>query len=98
MSLTIDYSSHGLADEWDGHWVYSERAWRLIRGTRPYFLNRRPHSEHWRALKEVGFEIAYETTCQTKPQTPQTAFAHAYLGLSDEDRSTRGAHILARKL
>jgi hypothetical protein len=35
MSHLIDFSSHGMTREWNGHWAISEFAWAALRGRRP---------------------------------------------------------------
>ncbi|MCD6117038.1 methyltransferase domain-containing protein [bacterium] len=67
ISHTIDFKSHGLAKDWNGHWCYSEIIWKLIRGRRPYLLNRESCSTHIGFLRKVGFEI--KTIIKTKSQT-----------------------------
>ena len=42
MSHQIDFTSHETARVWNGHWTFSDREWRLIRGRRSWFLNRQP--------------------------------------------------------
>ena len=36
----IDFYSHNLTHEWNGHWALSEAVWSVIRGKTPYLLNR----------------------------------------------------------
>ena len=98
VSLAIDYQSHGTAATWDGHWAYSDLAWRLMRGNRPYYLNRRPHSKHMRMLKDAGFVAVCELRSRRDSQTARQAFARPFRGMSEEDRTTNGAVIQARKL
>jgi hypothetical protein len=56
-SHSIDCRSHGWADTWSGHWAYSEREWKLVRGARPWLLNRYSCSQHIRAAEAAGFEV-----------------------------------------
>jgi SAM-dependent methyltransferase len=51
ISHQIDFKCHGTADEWNGHWQYSDFVWKLVRGRRLYFLNREPHSTHIALMK-----------------------------------------------
>ena len=57
MAHTIDFKCHGTADEWNGHWTYSDFVWKLIKGKRPYLLNREPHSKHINTIKNIGFNV-----------------------------------------
>lgn len=57
ISHLIDYSCHGTAKKWNGHWEYSENIWKVFRGRRPYLLNRMPHSYHLVQIKNADFDI-----------------------------------------
>ncbi len=46
MSHQIDLSSHGNALEWNGHWAYTNFLWKMIKGKRFGFINRKPRSYH----------------------------------------------------
>jgi len=60
MSHQIDLKSHGTAKEWNGHWRYSDLLWKIIRGRRPYLLNRIPYSQHISHIRDAGFRVQYE--------------------------------------
>jgi SAM-dependent methyltransferase len=57
-SHTVDCRSHGWADSWNGHWSYSAVEWKLVRGARPWILNRYSCSQHIGAATSEGFEVA----------------------------------------
>jgi hypothetical protein len=94
MSHQIDYRCHGKADEWNGHWSYSDAAWRVVVGRRPYLLNRAPHSEHVRQLRESGFDIV-AVELQRAAALPRPRLARRFRDLSNEDLTTCGAYIVA---
>jgi SAM-dependent methyltransferase len=94
MSHQIDYRCHGKADEWNGHWSYSDAAWRIVVGRRPYLLNRAPHSEHVRLLRESGFDLA-AVDLQRAAALPRSRLARRFRDLSNEDLTTCGAYIVA---
>lgn len=94
MSHQIDYRCHGKADEWNGHWSYSDAAWKIVVGRRPYLLNRAPHSEHVRLLRESGFDIA-AVDLQRAAALPRSRLARRFRDLSNEDLTTCGAYIVA---
>ncbi|MGR8933722.1 MAG: methyltransferase domain-containing protein [Gammaproteobacteria bacterium] len=96
MSHQIDYKCHGTASEWNGHWTYSETLWRLIRGKRPYLLNRAPHSEHLRLLQEHGFTVVAQKRIHTVSKLSRTQLAGRFKHLCDDDLTTSGAFILAQ--
>ena len=59
MSHVIDFRCHGSARDWNGHWTYSDLTWKLVRGRRPYFLNRAPCSTHLSLLRRTGFDVTF---------------------------------------
>ncbi len=98
MSHEIDFKCHGHADKWNGHWAYSDLAWRMIRGNRPFFLNREPHSTHLRLLEKYRFEIVADVKKQARSGIKREELAPRFRNMSEEDLNTYNAFILARKL
>ena len=97
MSHTIDFKCHATADQWNGHWRYPDWQWRLIRGNRPYIINREPHSTHTKFLKEKEFRIVFDQKVHTKSQIAKHRLAKKFRSMSDEDLDTSGAFIQATK-
>jgi len=97
MSHQIDFKSHGMADGWNGHWEYSDFAWKLVRGARPYLINREPHSTHVRLMKEAGFEVVCDRRVQTPSSISRSRLAPRFQNLSDDDLAISGAFIQAIK-
>lgn len=97
LSHTIDFKCHGTADEWNGHWLYSDFLWKMIRGKRPYLLNREPHSTHIRLLGSEGFRIVCDdrSTLESKYTTDQ--LAARFRSISQEELVTSGTFIQAVK-
>jgi hypothetical protein len=97
MSHQIDFKSHGITTEWNGHWAYPDWLWKWIKGRRPYYLNRAPYSTHVRLLEKTGFQV----TCHKKIKTPSPIerknLASQYRYLSDDDLTTSGAFFQAVK-
>ncbi len=56
----IDFQSHGLASDWNGHWSLSVPIWTMMRGRRPYLINRKWRSYHIELMQARGFEILAE--------------------------------------
>jgi hypothetical protein len=50
MSHQIDFKCHTTASTWNGHWAYGDLTWKLIKGRRPYVINRQPLSTHLHLL------------------------------------------------
>jgi SAM-dependent methyltransferase len=97
VSHQIDFRSHGTAKQWNGHWAYSEPLWKLMRGRRPYLLNRQPHSTHIDLLREHGFEVVCDITVRDPTGIRSKQLAREFRGMSDEDLTTSGAFVQAVK-
>jgi hypothetical protein len=97
VSHQIDFSAHGLAEDWNGHWLYSDRMWEWIRGKRVCCINRAPHSVHIRSLEEAGFHVVSDLREQDMTINGDLRAAPRFADLSLEDRTTRGALIQATK-
>ena len=94
MSHAIDFKSHGLTRDWNGHWTVDGGTWKLVRGRRPYLINRLPHSAHLQALRQAGFRVVAETVTEGPP-VARPALAPEFAGLPDEDLRIDGAFVLA---
>ena len=98
MSHQIDFKSHGLTDEWNGHLSYSPFAWRLIRGGRPYLINRQVLSTHLDMMKKHGFQILSVIPVRRTDGLTRSQLSRQYRDLSEEDFTTSSSHVVARKL
>jgi len=94
-SHQIDFRSHGLFAEWDGHWACPDWLWTLMRGRRSYLLNRQAYSAHRAALGQAGFELLSEGRLVTPPASKK--LSRTFRGLSDTDRETSGCYLLLRR-
>lgn len=97
MSHQIDFRSHGTAEAWNGHWTYSDVTWRIMRGRRPYLINRVPCSEHLRLIREDGFEVLTAIATHSESGVERKSLAPRFRGLSDEDLTTSSLFVQARK-
>jgi hypothetical protein len=96
MSHQIDFSCHGTADEWNGHWAYSDFVWKLIKGKRPFLINRMPLSTHIRLLKETGFNIVRQTKVKIPSKLRIADLSLQFRdNISEDDLATRGVFIQA---
>lgn len=93
ISHQIDFKSHGTATEWNGHWTYSDFVWKLIRGKRPFLLNRATYSQHIATMKAKGFDIVCVRTIETESQVKVTQLAPKFRALSETDLITSGAFV-----
>ncbi len=95
MSHQIDFSSADKEGSWNNHWAYSDQAWRLVRGRRPYYINREPLSTYLRLFGENGFRVIAVTPRTNQRSHPREQLAASFRNLDDADMTTSAAHILA---
>lgn len=97
LSQEVDYSSHGKAVAWNGHWGYADWEWRLIVGRRPYLLNRLPHSAHLDLLRRAGFRVVLDERVHDGDGLLPCDVSPRFRGISDQDLHTRSAFFQAVK-
>jgi SAM-dependent methyltransferase len=97
MSHQIDFKSHGTSHEWNGHWTYPVWLWRIIRGNRPYLINRKPCGAHLSAMKAAGFEIVLEDRVKQPSRLKCDQLAGMLREMSQDDLNTAGVYIVTRK-
>jgi len=97
MTHHIDFRSHWVSYDWNGYWTYGDWTWRLIRGKRPYFINRAPLSEHIACMKKAGFEVLEAEKTSGTSNISRDQLAARYSDLTEEDLQTMFAMITVRK-
>jgi SAM-dependent methyltransferase len=97
MTHHIDFRAHWTAYEWNGYWTYEDWTWRLIRGKRPYFINRAPLSEHLSCLSRAGFDVLGVKGTEGPCDFPRDRLALRFRHLTDADLKTMTAMIAARR-
>ena len=97
MSHQMDLTSLGTAQKWNGHWTYSDLTWSLVKGNRPYFLNREPLSTHVRLQRQSGFRIASIERRTWSSALSRRDLATRFRNLSEDDLTTSAACIQALK-
>ena len=95
MSHQIDFTCHGTAQDWNGHWTIPDFTWKIMRGRRPYMLNRQPHSTHLNFIQSNHFKIAFDASLTKPSAIRRENLAPGFKFLSDEDLSTSGAFMQA---
>lgn len=95
MSHEFDFKCHKSADEWDGHWTYSDVMWKLIRGRRPWFLNRQPHSVHLDMLKRTGFSVIYDDPFRSDSTIDKEGVARSLRKITDDDLTISSAFMIS---
>ncbi|HLS81293.1 MAG TPA: methyltransferase domain-containing protein [Steroidobacter sp.] len=97
ISHQIDFNRHDAANEWNGHWTYSDPMWALVRGKDVWLINREPYSTHQRLIKDCGFDIVAEQLVRRRCALRRRQLARRFRHLSDQDLTTSDAFIQAVK-
>jgi hypothetical protein len=84
-------------EHWNQHWAYGELAWKIIRGRRPYYVNRVPASEYLRLCERYGFEVAAVTPVAAEEGVPRVKLPRRFRDLPASDYTTRAVHFVAVK-
>ncbi len=95
MSHQVDFSCPG-GTAWNHHWAYGSFAWKLIRGNRPYYVNRAPLSEYVRLFDAVGCTVVGVDPAITEGLTREQVTS-PFKQLPDADLRTRAALLVAVK-
>lgn len=98
MSHTVDFGSHRITREWDGHRQYSDTIWKVVCGARPYLLNRVCPQEHLDGIERNGFVIRSVLRESTEATLPEQRLAARFQQLSAADRRTRSMHVIAERM
>lgn len=97
MSHVVDFRSHHITPGWDGHLQYPDRVWRVVRGRRPYLLNRCAPDQHLRELVAANFDVLEVVRKLQEPTVPAGKLAREFQCWSDLDRRTSSFHVVARR-
>jgi len=97
MSHLIDFGSHGLTYEWNGHWALSDAMWRALRGRRQYLINRQPFAEHARLAASNGFVTVLQRRSKRFDGLIPEQFAPVFRSVSDEDARTHMVFVVSRR-
>ena len=97
MSHVIDLKSHGWAQEWNGHWTYSDFIWKLVRGKDVWMINREPASRHIQILAEQGFRVHCQDRTTLPSRITMRQLAARFRDMPEEDLTTSGLFIHATR-
>jgi hypothetical protein len=95
MSHQIDLKSHGWAEQWSGHWAYSDLAWKLLRGRDVWMINREPASVHLREISAQGFRVVRDMRVVSPLATTRRQLSSRFRSLTDQDLVTSGLFVQA---
>ena len=97
MSHQIDFASHGITSQWNGHWQYPEWLWRIVVGGRPYLINRHPASAQVRMLESAGFEVGVQMRQYCPDGMRKDQLSDEWRSIPDADLECCGMYVQARK-
>lgn len=95
MSHQVDFSCPG-GNQWNHHWAFGQLTWKLIRGNRPYYVNRAPLSEYLSLFKEAGLDVVGVEPV-LKDGLTRNEVAPEFKTLPDSDFKTSAALLVAVK-
>ena len=95
-SHLIDFSSHRMTKEWNGHWAIDDLTWRIMRGKRPYLLNRRPYTDRVAIAAECGLAPVAGTRNKRFDGLIPDDFAPRFRKISDEDARAEMVFLILR--
>lgn len=98
VSHVVDFKSHNMTANWDGHLQYGDLSWKIVKGRRPYLLNRRSPSDHLRAMEASGFEILRTWRAIVAPTLSRAGLPPRFRNWSEEDRSTTVMVVVGRRI
>ena len=98
QSHTIEFKACGSADEWFGHWQYSDLEWKIVKGRKSFYINRQPYSTHKDFLRKNNFKIIIEKKDLHKSNINRKKLAVRFRDMSDDDLSTCSAFIQSKKV
>ena len=97
FSHQIDFKCHGTHKLWNGHWTISNFIWKLIKGKRPFYLNREPHSTHTKHIENQEFKIIVDNKVVLDSEISGSDLTKKFRYLTDDDLITSGTLIQAAK-
>jgi len=96
-SHAVGFSGAYLSPYWNGHWAYSDLEWRLVRGRRPFLLNREPASTHIRCAEQAGFEVLAVNRAYYGGGLDVSSLAPRFRAMNPDDLQTSRAILVLRK-
>jgi len=98
LSFQVDFRCHGTAPDWNGHWTYSPRQWKLVENSKTYrWINRQPASTHERLIRDHGLDLVATVPNATDEGIDHNDLHASWRHLSDDDLRQYGALFLATR-
>jgi hypothetical protein len=97
ISNVIDFKSHGITKQWNGHWRYSPLEWKIIQANKPFLINRHPWSYHHNILLKYGFEIIFQERYRIASNITCKDLASPFKDITSDDLECSGIYFIAQK-
>jgi hypothetical protein len=94
----IDFCSHNLTDEWNGHWAVGDGLWSAIRGRRPYLLNRDWGTTHLQLAADNELRVVLEHRNKRFDGLVPAQFSPRFRAIPDEDARTRMMFVVMQRM
>ena len=93
FSHQIDFTDHGITGQWNGHLAYPDAAWKLVRGRRPFLLNRVQLSQHVESMEKSGLVVRRLMRNERQDGLRREQLAPRFRAFGDQDLRCRGALV-----
>lgn len=98
ISHQIDFRCHGTSFDWNGHWTYDQRSWKIVANAKAFrWINRQPVSAHLAAVEAAGFDVQLVQSVANVDGAPKSCFAAPFADMSESDASCQGALVVAQR-
>ena len=97
MSHQIGMGYAGFTGKWNGYWTVPDPVWKIIRGRRPYLINRIPASAHLELMRKAGFDFVRIEKGYAGDGVQRSQLSGRFKSLSDDDLSCQNLFVQARK-
>lgn len=98
QSHQIDFKHHKTSFIWNGHWMYTDRQFEIMRNKEPFFINREPVSVHKRSIARSGCEIRYVEKIELQSAISLGDCRTKSIILEPNDLLCAGAYIICSKV
>ncbi len=97
ISHEVDLGSMRTSAKWDGHWAYPDWLWKVMRGKRPFFINRNTAIDYRNLMDPKLWSDTEFHPFRKKPETVKRKLAPRFRKLDEETLSTSSIYFIARK-
>jgi len=94
QSHQIDFKHHKTSFIWNGHWLYTDRQFEIMRGKEPFLINRMPVSSHQRLVASSGCYIKYAEKVELPSSISLSDCKITSVNLEPDDLICSGVYIV----